>query len=193
MEPLDPSVQAIFDQAAVGIAQIGLDGVWLRVNNRYCQMLGYSEAELRAKTPQDVNHADDWAEVLAGRGRLLEGAITSHSIEKRYVRKDGTVFWGRLNQSLVRDHDNLPQYFIAVVEDITEKIKAERALNESERRLELALGAAGLGFWDRDLRTGVTVISGEYARLHGLAPNHAPLSHEEWLKLVHPDDRNRLD
>jgi len=193
MEPLDPSVQAIFDQAAVGIAQIGLDGVWLRVNNRYCQMLGYSEAELRAKTPQDINHADDWAEVLAGRGRLLEGAITSHSIEKRYVRKDGTVFWGRLNQSLVRDHDNLPQYFIAVVEDITEKIKAERALNESERRLELALGAAGLGFWDRDLRTGVTVISGEYARLHGLAPNHAPLSHEEWLKLVHPDDRNRVD
>ena len=193
MEPLDPSVQAIFDQAAVGIAQIGLDGVWLRVNNRYCQMLGYSEAELRAKTPQDINHADDWAEVLAGRGRLLEGAITSHSIEKRYVRKDGTVFWGRLNQSLVRDHDNLPQYFIAVVEDITEKIQAERALNESERRLELALGAAGLGFWDRDLRTGVTVISGEYARLHGLAPNHAPLSHEEWLKLVHPDDRNRVD
>jgi PAS domain S-box-containing protein len=193
MEPLDPSVQAIFDQAAVGIAQIGLDGVWLRVNNRYCQMLGYSEAELRAKTPQDINHADDWAEVLAGRGRLLEGAITSHSLEKRYVRKDGTVFWGRLNQSLVRDHDNLPQYFIAVVEDITEKIQAERALNESERRLELALGAAGLGFWDRDLRTGVTVISGEYARLHGLAPNHAPLSHEEWLKLVHPDDRNRVD
>ena len=193
MEPLDPSVQAIFDQAAVGIAQIGLDGVWLRVNNRYCQMLGYSEAELRAKTPQDINHADDWAEVLAGRGRLLEGTITSHSIEKRYVRKDGTVFWGRLNQSLVRDHDNLPQYFIAVVEDITEKIQAERALNESERRLELALGAAGLGFWDRDLRTGVAVISGEYARLHGLAPNHAPLSHEEWLKLVHPDDRNRVD
>ena len=193
MEPRDPSVQAIFDQAAVGIAQIGLDGVWLRINNRYCQMLGYSEAELRAKTPQDINHADDWAEVLAGRGRLLEGAITSHSIERRYVRKDGSVFWGRLNQSLVRDHDNLPQYFIAVVEDITEKIKAERALNESERRLELALGAAGLGFWDRDLGTGVTVISGEYARLHGLARDHAPLSHEEWLKLVHPDDRNRVD
>ena len=72
-------------------------------------------------------------------------------------------------------------------------LQAERALNESERRLELALGAAGLGFWDRDLRTGVSVISGEYARLHGLAPNHAPLSHEEWLKLVHPDDRHRVD
>jgi len=193
MEPRDPSVQAIFDQAAVGIAQIGLDGVWLRINNRYCQMLGYSEAELRTRAPQDINHAEDWAEVLAGRSRLLEGAITSHSIERRYVRKDGSVFWGRLNQSLVRDHDNLPQYFIAVVEDITEKIEAERALKESERRLELALDAAGLGFWDRDLRTGITVISGEYARLHGLAPNHAPLSHEEWLKLVHPDDRNRVD
>jgi PAS domain S-box-containing protein len=60
-------------------------------------------------------------------------------------------------------------------------------------RLEFALGAAGIGFWERDLRTGATVISGEYARLHALGPNHRPLTHEEWLKLVHPDDRNRVD
>jgi PAS domain S-box-containing protein len=60
-------------------------------------------------------------------------------------------------------------------------------------RLEFALGAAGIGFWERDLRTGRTVMSREYARLHDLAPNHPPLSHEEWLKLVHPDDRDRVD
>src|SRR6516164_8442966 len=70
---------------------------------------------------------------------------------------------------------------------------AERAVKESEQQLELALGAAGIGFWELDLRTGVTVISGECARLHALAPNHPPLTHEEWLKLVHPDDRNRVD
>jgi two-component system cell cycle sensor histidine kinase/response regulator CckA len=60
-------------------------------------------------------------------------------------------------------------------------------------RLEFALSAAGIGFWERDLRTGATVMSGEYSRLHGLAPNHPPLNHEEWLQLTHPDDRQRVD
>jgi PAS domain S-box-containing protein len=186
-------LQAIFEQAAVGIAEISLDGKWLRVNERYCQMLGYSESELRSRTLKDITHPEDWIEVLDTRGQLLEGAISPQSIEQRYIRQDGTVFWGKLNRSLVRNDENLPQYFIAVVEDITEKKRAERALKESQCRLDLALEAAGLGLWDRDLRTGVTVISGEYAKLHGLAPNHAPLRHPEWLKLVHPDDRDRVD
>ena len=168
METEDKILQAIFDQAAVGIAQIGLDGSWLRVNDRYCQMLGYSEAELRTKRICDITHPDDSDEVLDGRRQLLEGEISSHSMEKRYIRKDGTVFWGRLNRSLVRDHDNLPKFFIAVVEDITEKIQAEHALRDRERQLVLAQGAARLGLWDHDLRTGVTVTSGEYARFHGL-------------------------
>ena len=118
--------QAIFAQAAVGIAQIGLDGAWLLVNNRFCQMLGYSEAELRRRTLQDITHSDDRDESLTGRRRLLAGEISSHTMEKRYIRQDGAIFWGRLHRSLVRDHDNSPKYFIAVVEDITEKIQAER-------------------------------------------------------------------
>jgi PAS domain-containing protein len=67
----------------------------------------------------------------------------------------------------VRDHDNRPKYFVSVVEDITEKIQAERALRDSEQRLTLAQNAAQLGVWDCDLRTNITVISGEYAKLHG--------------------------
>jgi two-component system cell cycle sensor histidine kinase/response regulator CckA len=184
--------QAIFAQAAVGIAQIGLDGKWLLVNSRFCQMLGYSEAELRSRTLQEITHPDDGDESLAGRRQLLAGEISSHTMEKRYIRRDGTVFWGRLYRSLVRDHDNEPKYFIAVVEDITEKVQAERALRNSERRLKLAQNAAHLGVWDRDLRTNVVVSSGEYARLYGLAPDHLPLKFEEWLSLIHPEDRERI-
>jgi two-component system cell cycle sensor histidine kinase/response regulator CckA len=186
-------LQAIFDHAAVGIAEISLDGKWLRVNKQYCQMLGYSESELRSRTLKDITHPEDWVDFLDARGQLLEETISPQSIEQRYIRHDGTVFWGRLNRSLVRNDENLPQYFIAVVEDITGKKRAERALKETERRLDLALEAAGLGLWERDLRTGVTLISGEYAKLHGLAADHPPLSHEEWLKSVHPDDRDRVD
>jgi PAS domain S-box-containing protein len=93
METPDQILQAIFDQAAVGIAQISLDGKWLRVNKRYCQMLGYSESELRTKTLKDITHPDDCAEVKDARRQLLEGTISSHSMEKRYIRRDGTVFW----------------------------------------------------------------------------------------------------
>ena len=68
-------------------------------------------------------------------------------MEKRYVRKDGTIFWGRLNRSLVRDHDNLHKFFIAVVEVITAKVKAEQALRELDQQLVLAQSAARLVVW----------------------------------------------
>jgi two-component system cell cycle sensor histidine kinase/response regulator CckA len=184
--------RAIFSQAAVGMAQVGLDGKWLLVNSRFCEMLGYSEAEVLGKTWQDITHPDDRDKALAGRRRLLAGEISSHTMEKRYLRKDGTVMWGRLYRSLVRDHDNLPRYVIAVLEDITEKVQAERALRDSERRLTLAQSAAHLVVWEWDLHTNVIVSSGERARLYGFTPDHPQLKYEEWLRLVHPDDRERV-
>jgi PAS domain S-box-containing protein len=185
-------LQAIFDHAALGIAQIGLDGSWLRVNNRYCEMLGYSEAELLTRKIWDITRPPDYDEVSRGRRHLLEGAISSHTMEKRFVRKDGTIFWGRLNRSLVRDQDNQPQYFIAVVEDITDRIEAERALRDTEQRLTLAQSAAHLGVCEWDLTTNGFVYSEEYARLYGLSPDHPPLTLEELPKHIHPDDRERL-
>jgi two-component system, cell cycle sensor histidine kinase and response regulator CckA len=184
MRAPDQVFREIFDQAAVGIAQISLDGTWLRVNSRYCQMLGYSEAELLSKTLHDINPPNECAEILSGRRQLLEGVISSHSMEKRYVRKDGTIFWGRLHRSLVRDHDNLPQYFIAVVEDITEKIEAARALRDSEQRLRLAM-STGVGLWEHDLRGATPALSPIYAQTFGRSPR----DHTEWFELVHPDDR----
>jgi PAS domain S-box-containing protein len=185
-------LQAIFDHAALGIAQISLDGAWLRVNNRYCEMLGYSESELLTRKVWDVTRPPDYDEVSRGRRQLLEGAISSHTMEKRFVRKDGTIFWGRLNRSLVRDQENQPQYFIAVVEDITEKVNAERALRESEQRLSLAQSAAHLGVCQWDLNANVLTSTEEYARLYGLSPGDPPLTLEDLPKRIHPDDRERV-
>lgn len=185
--------QEIFDHAAVGIAQISLDGKFLRVNHRYCEMLGYSEAELLTKTVRDINPPDNCAEVLTGCEQLQAGAITSHSVEKRYVRKDGSVFWGRLHRSLIRNQENVAQYFVAVVEDVTDKVQVEQALREREQQLVLAQSAARLGVWDRDLRTDVTATSGHYAQLRGLQPENSQITHEEWLAIIHPDDRERVE
>lgn len=192
MEAQDQVLQALFDQAFVGIAQIGLDCTWLRVNNRYCQMLGYSESELRTKTLTDITHPDDYSKVLDARDQLLAGTISSHSMEKRYIRRDGTIFWGRLNRSLVRDEQGQPKFFIAVVEDITERVQIEEDLRKREEQLEIAQNAAGVGLWERDLRTATAVTSGQYARLRGLPPDQRRITHEEWVAMTHPDDRERL-
>src|SRR3974390_768636 len=187
------SVRAIADQAAFGVGQASPTGDWQVVNDRFCEIVGHSREELLACSYRDITHADDRAVADEAVRRLLAGEISSSSLENRYVRSDGSIVWTRLCVSLVRNPDNRPQCFVLVIEDITDRMPAEEALKVSERRLDLVLGAAGIGFWELDLLTGVTVMSGESARLHGLAPNHPALAHEEWLQLLHPDDRNRLD
>src|SRR5262249_36522876 len=150
-----------------------------------------SESELLQKKWPDITHPDDLEDTWVGRRRLLAGEITSHTMEKRYIRKDGSVMYGRLHRSLVRNHDNLPGYFVAVVEDTTEKVQAERALRDSEQRLALAQSAAHLFVWEQDLRTDLMFSAGEYARLYGFSLDQ-PLKCADWLQVVHPDDRDRV-
>jgi PAS domain S-box-containing protein len=184
--------RAIFSQAAVGIAQSGISGEWMLVNDRFCEILGYTRAELRGMTFLQITHEDDRAAALAAAQRLLAGEIASHSTERRCVSKDGAIVSVQLFVTLVRDQEQVPQYFITVLEDVTAKVEAERALRESERHFALAQSAAHLGVWDWDLRTDAVETAGEFAKLYGLAPGHGSLTHEDWLRLVHPDDRERV-
>ena len=183
--------RALFFQAPVGIAETGLHGEWLLLNDRLCEVLGFTQAELRGTTFLDITHPDDREASLEAVRRLLAGEISSHVMEKRFVRKDGTIFWGRLFKSLVRDRDNRPQSFLSVVEDITERVRAEGALRESEQRLRLVQNAAHLGVCEWDLRTNTLAYSGEYAELYGFPPHH-PLRREELRERIHPDDQARV-
>jgi PAS domain S-box-containing protein len=120
--------RATFDQAAVGIAHVTLDGRWLRLNQRYCEILGYSPAEALGLSFQDVTHPDDLDADLQYLQRLVSGEIVTYSMEKRYIRRDRTVIWVNLTVAMVRDDDGAPAYFISVVEDIDRKKRAETAL-----------------------------------------------------------------
>jgi PAS domain S-box-containing protein len=127
--------RATFDQAAVGIAHVGPDGRWLRVNRKLCEIVGYRADELLALTFQDITHPEDLEADLTQVRRLLAGEIETYSMEKRYFRKDRSLVWINLTVSLVRTPDGQPKYFISVVEDITEKKAVRDALRESEERL----------------------------------------------------------
>jgi two-component system cell cycle sensor histidine kinase/response regulator CckA len=179
--------RATFFQAPVGIAHTSIQGEWLLLNGRLCEILGYTQSELHGKTFLDITHPDDLEANIVARRRLLAGEIDSWSMEKRYIRKNGVTVWTRICVSVVRDQHNLPIYFISVIEDITDRIQAERALRESEQRLRLAL-SAGVGVWDCDLRAKAPALSPQYRRVFG----QPPLNHAEWFKLVHPDDRERV-
>ncbi|HET7480197.1 MAG TPA: PAS domain S-box protein [Rubrobacteraceae bacterium] len=117
--------RATFEHAAVGAAQVGIDGRWLRVNRRLCEIVGYSREELLERTFQDVTHPEDLAEDLTHVERMLRGEIQTYTLEKRYIRRDGSSVWINLTVSLVRDTAGEPKYFIAVIEDISDRKRAE--------------------------------------------------------------------
>ncbi|MDP9477388.1 MAG: PAS domain S-box protein [Actinomycetota bacterium] len=134
--------RATFEQAAVGTAQVGIDGRWLRVNRRLCEIVGYSEDELRARTFQEITHPDDLEEDLELTRKILAGELQTYTLEKRYIRKDGSGVWVNLTVSLVRDASGEPGYFIAVVEDISERKKAEEERDMLLVREQLARAEA---------------------------------------------------
>ncbi|NEX23261.1 PAS domain S-box protein [Thiorhodococcus mannitoliphagus] len=125
-----------FEQAAVGIAQVGLDGRWLRVNHKLCEIVGYSSAELLEKRFQDITHPEDLDKDIRELQRVLVGEITSYSMEKRYIRKDGEIVWVNLTVALTLQEDKSPDYFIAVVEDIQARKQAEETLLKLAQALE---------------------------------------------------------
>ncbi len=136
LEESEERFRATFDQAAVGIAHVGLDGRWLRVNRKLCDIVGYRPDELLALTFQDVTHPDDLEADLAQARRLLAGEIATYSLEKRYFRRDRALLWINLTVSLVRTPEGRPKYFISVVEDITEKKRVQDALHRERELLQ---------------------------------------------------------
>ncbi|WP_449241883.1 PAS domain S-box protein [Desulfovibrio sp.] len=160
--------RATFEQAAVGIAHVSLEGRWLRVNETLCRITGYSREELLERRFQDITHPDDLDTDLNRMAQLLEGRISTYTLEKRYIRKDGRTVWVNLTVALVRGDSGEPRYFISAVQDIEARKRAEEALRRSEarfRRLFDEVGAIAVRGYDESLRVVYWNAAGE--RLYG--------------------------
>ena len=135
--------RSTFDAAPVGIVHLGLDGRWLMVNQRLCDLLAYSHEQLQSRAVQELVQPEDAAGEAEAIREMAAGTLDRHVVaEKRLRRRDGSILWARVNLSVHRDGDGRAQHFIAVVEDITEQrtLEAERA--DGERRTSLALRMA---------------------------------------------------
>lgn len=136
-------LRSIFQNAAVGIARIALDGTFLEVNDCFCDIAGWSREELLAGGFQRITHPDDLEEDLAHLEDLLAGRADSYGMEKRYVRKDGGHQWVHLTRSVARRPDGQPDYFVAITQDIAEQKRAAEArdllMREVDHRARNAL------------------------------------------------------
>lgn len=119
--------RVMFEQAAVGMAYVEIDGRLRLVNQRLGDMLDYTRQELLNLSFADITYTDDLEEDWANVNRLLTGEQHDYTMEKRYVRKDGRIVWGSLTVTLIRTETGDPKYFLAVVQDVTDRKKAEEA------------------------------------------------------------------
>jgi PAS domain S-box-containing protein len=152
-----------FENAAIGMAVLGTDSRRLRVNRAFCDMFGYSQAELMAPGAPDVTHPDDTAEDTLQRGRALTGEIATYQREKRYLHKSGSLVWATLTCSLVRDAQGQPLHFISQLQDITERKLAEQLSRANEERFRALVELSNDWFWEQDENFRFVQISGERA------------------------------
>jgi PAS domain S-box-containing protein len=186
-----------FDSAAVGIAHVDGRGCFSHVNETLCKIVGLTREDLLERTFADITHPDDRAVSFEHFHALMQGELPSFSLEKRYIRKDGSIVWGHVSVSLQRDAEGRPAYAIAVLEDISARKEAEEALHLASARLNLAVRGSNIGIWEIDMPDGVLqdgrVIFINLWEQFGYDRPDSPTDFATPMSLVHPDDRERLE
>lgn len=159
--------EATFEQAAVGIALVGIDGRWLRVNRKLCEIVGYSEEELPRLSLHEITEADDLEGELEAMRRILARELDSVSVERRCHCKHGRTIWIHLTISLALRPDGTPDYFIFVIEDVQARKDAATALAEQEARYRVVIETAADGFWMADREGHILAVNDSYVRRSG--------------------------
>ena len=179
--------RATFEQAPFALAHWTADGRWLRVNRRFVEMFGYEFHELAPLGWRDLNHPGELLIREENMRRLEGGDVQSLVREKRYVRRDGSVFWARVRTSVVRDRDGRADYVVSALEDITERKLAEEALRASEERFRDLIEFSSDWYWEQDDQFRFTSISGnEAATRELLSPDYLGKRRWELPWLVGP-------
>ena len=179
-----------FELAGSGIAHIGMDRRFIRVNQRVCEIFGYSEEEMLRLTGRQISHPDDLDIINEQRPALHSGAIDVVRLEKRYVRKDGAVVWVKFSMTVERGPDGKPLYEIAVYDDVTAQREAEMRMKESEARFRQTFELAASGICH--------VVEGRFVRVNRSLCEILGYAERELLgrtvkELSHPDDRDVTD
>ena len=182
-------LRATIDLAPIGMAQFDVQGRFLHVNERLCEILGWQRADLLTRTFQELTFPDDLPRCLELSARLAANETASYQLQKRFVRPDGSVVWARITVSGVRRADGSLNFFIGAAEDISEQVAAERALRTAEERARTALDASKIGIFRFDVRRNALDWSDGLERVFGGDSN---VTLEQFFDVMHPDDRPQM-
>ena len=185
----DQRLAATYEHAGIAISEIDADGRLLRVNEATCAITGYTRDELLELTIFDVTHPEDRPRDENSFSNQLDGESDRYVIEKRLVRKDGAIIWVNITSSTVRDAQGRFRYGIRVMQDITERKRAEQALRDSEQRLREILAAMPAAIYTTDADGRIIFYNRAAAELWGCEPE---LGTSQWCgswRLFHPDGR----
>ncbi len=178
--------RVIFDNSAIGIGLLTFDGSLVTCNRAFEQLVGYRESELKEIGVRSITHPDDVPREAALALEIMEGKRRSYQLEKRYIRSDGETVWVRLTISLAHTSIDNEPLIIGMVEDITDRMRAERALRESEERFRAMFDGAAIGIGLMDSSRRFIACNPAMQSMLGYSEQElASLERYEW---IHPED-----
>ena len=183
-------LRLFYDLPFIGMAiSSPADKRWLQVNDRLCEILGYPRAHLLQSSWADITHPDDLGANVALFDRLVSGVSDSYSLRKRFVRPDGSFVYTDLSVRAVKYANGTLKHLFTTIQDVTERLVAEREAQDYKAMLEQAEALVQLGSWSGDSETGELRVSDQLFRNIGLEPSSQLPSDEVYLGQLHPDDR----
>jgi len=184
--------ETVFYHASIGMALVSLEGKWLKVNQAVCNITGYSEKELLKIDFQSITHPDDLEDDLNHAKELLQGKCDSYQIDKRYFHKSGKIIWITLNGSIIRNPDDgSPKFFIAQIQDISQRKLLEIENKKLLERLNFALRASEKGVWDWHIKENHLILDDQMYKLYGVKAANFQGTVEAWSTCILQDDKER--
>jgi PAS domain S-box-containing protein len=180
----------VFEFSPLGKSLTGVDGS-MRVNKAFCEMVGYSEEELRTKNWQEITHPDDIQESMDVVQNLLSGESQTAFYEKRYIHKLGNIVWAEISTALLRDNKGVPLFFLTSANDITRRKQVEETLRERDYWLVKSQRVGRIGSYGLNIQANSWTSSEVLDEILGIERN-AEKTLQSWEALVHPDQRQEM-
>ncbi|WP_366183458.1 PAS domain S-box protein [Flavobacterium ovatum] len=183
--------KAFFEQAAVGMANVKKDsGIFIEMNTKFCELLGYTQEELKSKSFKDITHPEDLEKDLEYLEKLKNGLINKYSLEKRYFKKNGAIIWVKLTVShLLKTNDEESSY-ISIIENISKRKIAEQKSNEYQKRIESLINTIDGIVWECSADTfNFTFVSKKVKDILGYTSEEWLSTPNFWENHIHPDDK----
>lgn len=181
-----------FNQVLIGMAVTNADRQWLNVNDRLCEILGYSRKEMREKTWAAMTHPEDLESNMMMFRRLVGGELDNYTLEKRFIRKDGDIVYTRLAVQALRTEDGQLDRILTSVEDVTQQRLAEAELRASEERFRRVVQDMPVMINALDEKYNIIFWNTECERVTGYAADEIVGNPDAW-KIMYPDEAYRRD